>query len=118
MSATLTPEIRADLVGKVQKFVRDEIPTSEITDGLSKHLQLTLGVSDFVGLTDSILSEAIAATTPPTVSETPKKDPICIPAVTINNEPGKDITPRETAGARVDCRCEARHDESKCCPRA
>jgi hypothetical protein len=92
MNATLTPEVRAELVGKVQKFVRDEIPTSEITDGLSKHLQLTLGVSDFVGLTDSILSEAIATAAPP-VSDPAKKDPLFIPAVTINNEPGRDITP-------------------------
>jgi hypothetical protein len=64
MSATFTPEIRSDLVGKVEQFLRSGTPVSEVVDGLSKHLQQNLGVSDSINQTSAILNEAATKADP------------------------------------------------------
>ena len=59
MSATLAPQLRSELVGKVEQFLLKGTSKSEIADGLSQHLQ-KLNVSDYVSQADSILGEAAA----------------------------------------------------------
>ena len=63
MSA-LASEVRAELIGKVEQFLRNGTPVSEVVDGLSKHLQQNLGVSDSVNQTSTILNEAATKADP------------------------------------------------------
>jgi hypothetical protein len=52
-----TPEIRADLVTKVQKFLLDGISQSESIDGLSRHLDKHFGVTGAAEQAVEILNE-------------------------------------------------------------
>src|SRR5260370_38989929 len=67
MRAALNVEVRTELVGKVEQFLRNGTSTPDILDGLCKHLHTNLRVSDCVTEANGILNEAIAKVGHPAV---------------------------------------------------
>jgi hypothetical protein len=59
----LSPEQHAELIGKVQHFLLDGISASEITTGLSEHLQIKHNVLDYADVANDILKTTIARET-------------------------------------------------------